>query len=93
MVAFVSLGWWGHCFFFYFFIFIFSSVYLFFLQQVRVFPLRLGLQCDGWLIGRWWAGLVAGLRVGRIIGLFYHLEVGFAVSVSRLLVTQTPLAT
>ena len=36
---------------------------------------------------------MAGLRVGRVIGVFYHLEVGFAVSVSRLLVTQPPLAT
>ena len=48
--------------------------------HISVFPLSLGLQCDGCLVGHGRAGLVAG-NVGRAgYWVFYHLGVGFAVS-------------
>ena len=50
------------------------------------FSIELTVQCDGCLIWRlgWWAGLVAGLRVGHQPGF------GLLVSVPRSLSTQPP---
>ena len=54
-----------------------------------VFCIELTVQCDGcliWGLG-WWAGLMAGLRVGQAYGF------GLLVSVPRSLSTQPPFAT
>ena len=60
-----------------------------------VFSIELTVQCDGCLIRglEWWAGLVAGLRVGQAYGVFHRPGFGLLVSVSRSLSTQPPFAT
>ena len=60
-----------------------------------VFSIELTVQCDGcliWGLG-WWAGLVAGLRVGQAYGVFHRPGLGLLVSVPRSLSTQPPFAT
>ena len=47
------------------------------------FSIELTVQCDGcliWGLG-WWAGLVAGLRVGQAYGVFHQPGFGLLVSV------------
>ena len=61
----------------------------------RVFSIELTVQCDVcliWGLG-WWAGLVAGLRVGQAYRVFHGPGFGLLVSVPRSLSTQPPFAT
>ena len=60
-----------------------------------LFSIELTVQCDGCLIWGlwWWAGLVAGLRVGQAYGVFHRPGFGLLVSVPRSLSTQPPFAT
>ena len=60
-----------------------------------LFSIELTVQCDGcliWGLG-WWAGLVAGLRVGQAYGVFHRPGFGLLVSVPKSLSTQPPFAT
>ena len=59
------------------------------------FSIELTVQSDGcliWGLG-WWAGLVAGLRVGQAYGVSHRPGFGLLGSVPKSLSTQPPFAT
>ena len=60
-----------------------------------VFSIELTVQCDGCLIWglEWWAGLMAGLRVGQAHWVFHRPGFGLLVSVPRSVSTQLPFVT
>ena len=65
------------------------------LSLIVCFSIELTVQCDGCLIWGlvWWAGLVAGLRVGHAYGVFHRPGFGLLVPVPRSLSTQAPFVT
>ena len=65
------------------------------LSLIVCISIELTVQCDRCLIWGlvWWAGLVAGLRVGQASWVFHRPGFGLLVPVARSLSTQPPFAT